>query len=358
MKILYKYIIKNFIKSFAFVSLIFIPIGTVSDLLKYNEFYIEHKIHFTIILLHLTLNIPYWFIKILPIITLISLLFSLSDMSKKNEITAIKSAGINIWKIISLLLIIGLIIGIIGFEINDFIIPKTQKYIEKIQEKNVQKKTKFSNMIFFVQKNVKLVIGYLDVNKKLIKNIIIEKNNDKLNSKYLILSKNAIFKNGVWILKNGIIKKVDNNANNLYNETYFENYKSDICIKPTDMIAQTISYEHMSTSELKKHIDNLKISGQKIIEEKIAINMMYTVILSNIVVMTFGIPFAINQRIKLNKILSFTFAISLSFIYWCIQSIIISFGNNSILHPFTTAWLPVIIFTTIGILYISISVKK
>ena len=359
MKILYRYIVKNFVKIFIFISLVFILIGITSELLRQKEFYMEYKTPFYLILLHLILNVPRWFMEALPIITLIALLFSLGDLSKKNEITAIKAAGINIWRIISLFIVTGLIIGATELSVREFIIPKTHKYYkkvqkEKIQKEKIQKEIEFSNLILFMPNNTRLTVEYLNTDEKIIRDIVIEKYNNESGIEYLILSKEATWENNVWLLKNGVIRKLNSDT---WHEIYFKNHKLDINIKPTDMVIQTISHNSMNTFAFKKYINHLRVSGKATVKEKIALNMRYADAFSHIVVMMIGIPFAIGQGRMLNKVLNFMLALIATFIYWSIQAIVTSLGENFILQPFIVAWLPIFILTIIGI-YVLIKIRK
>jgi len=359
MKIIYIYIVRSFAKIFTFISLVFILIGITSELLRQKEFYMEYKTPFYLILLHLISNVPRWFMQALPIITLIALLFSLGDLSKKNEITAMKAAGINIWKVISLFLIVGLIIGVTELSVREFIIPKTHKYNrkvqkEKIQKEKIQKKTEFSNLIIFMPNDTRLTAGYLNTDERIMRDIVIEKYINKSNIRYFILSKEAIWKNNVWLLKDGVSRKFNGLT---WNEVYFKNHKLDIRMKPTDMVTQTIPYNSMNTRAFKKYITHLEISGQATVKEKIAFNMRYATIFSHIVVMIIGIPFAIGPGRKLNKVLNFTLALIATFVYWGIQVIAISLGENFVLQPLVAAWLPIFTFTVIGI-YVLVKTKK
>jgi lipopolysaccharide export system permease protein len=314
----------------------------------------EYKTPFYLILLHLILNVPRWFMQALPIITLIALLFSLGDLSKKNEITAIKAAGINIWRIISLFIVTGLIIGAIELSVREFIIPKTHKYYKKIQKEKIQKEIEFSNLILFMPNNTRLTVEYLNTDEKIIRDIVIEKYNNESGIEYLILSKEATWENNVWLLKNGVIRKLNSDT---WHEIYFKNHKLDINIKPTDMVIQTISNNSMNTFAFKKYINHLRVSGKATVKEKIALNMRYADAFSHIVVMMIGIPFAIGPGRRLNKVLSFTLALIAIFIYWGTQATVVSLGENFILQPFTVAWLPIFIFTIIGV-YILIKTRK
>jgi lipopolysaccharide export system permease protein len=359
MKILYKYIIKTFAKIFLFTTVAIALVGIISELFRQISLYISNKTPFCLILIHLLSNMPLWLMQALPIATLLALLFSLGDLSKNNEIMAIKSAGINIWRIIILFFIMGFVIGTGDFAVKEFIIPKTSSYNEviekeKIQNEKINIKTEFSNLIVPVLNNTRVTIDYLNIEENIMKNIAIEKFSDKFKIECLILAKTGIWENDSWLLKNGVIRNF--NAD-FWNETYFEQYNSNIHAKPEDIAIQDVNYATMSMPALKKYINQLRAFGQTAVKERIILNMRFATIFSYIIIMMIGIPFAIGFENKLNKILSFTLAMIAAFIYWGTQAITKSLGENLILSPFIAAWLPNLIFSAIGG-YLLVKVKK
>jgi lipopolysaccharide export system permease protein len=358
MKILDKYVIKIFVKIFLFTTTAIALVGIISELLRQMDLYIDNKTPFYLILIHLLSNLPWWLMQALPTATLLALLFSLGDLSKNNEVTAIKAAGINILRIIILFFIMGFIIGIGDFAIKEFIIPKTSLYNEAIKKEKIKKekiniKTEFSDLIL-VLNNTRVTMDYLNTEENVMKNIIIEEYNDKFKMERLILAEIGILENDSWLLKNGVIRNF--NAD-FWNETRFEEYNSNIHIKPEDMATQDISYNSMNMHALKEYINQRRALGQTTVRERIILNMRFAEVFTYIVVMMIGVPFAIGFENRLNKILSFTLAMAVTFIYWGTQAITKSLGENFILSPFIAAWLPNLIFSAIGV-YLLIKVKK
>ncbi len=359
MKILYRYIIKNFVKIFLFTTVAIALVGIISELFRQINLYIDNKTPFYMILTHLLSDMPLWLIQALPIAALLALLFSLGDLSKNNEITAIKAAGINIWRIIILFFIMGFVIGTVDFVVKEFIVPKTSSYKDVIEKEKIQKekidiKTEFSDLIIPTLGNTRVTIGYLNAEENIMKNIAIEKFSDKFKIEHLILAEVGIWENDSWLLKNGVIR---NFKADFWNETHFEQYNSNIHIKSKDMALQNVSYDAMSTLALKKYINKLRAFGQTAVKEKIILNMRFATIFSYIIVVMIGIPFAIGFENNLNKTLSFMIAIAAAFIYWGTRAITKSLGENLILSPFVAAWLPSLIFSAIGV-YMLVKIKK
>ncbi|MDR0819931.1 MAG: LptF/LptG family permease [Endomicrobium sp.] len=362
MKFLDRYIIKIFVKIFMFTTSAIALVGIISELFRHISLYMDNKTPFYPILIHLLSDMPRWLIQVLSIATLLALLFSLGDLSKNNEITAIKAAGINIWRIIILFFIIGFVIGTGDFAVKEFIVPKTSLYNKVIEKEKIRKekintktKTELSDLIAPVLNNTRVTIDYLNTEENIMKNIAIEKFSDKFKTERLILAEAGIWENDSWLLKNGVVRNF--NAD-FWDETHFEQYNSNIHIKPEDMaIQQDVSYDAMSMHALKKYINQLRALGQTTVKERIILNMRFADVFAYIIVMIIGIPFGIGFENKLNKILSFTLAMTAAFIYWGTQAIAKSLGENLILSPFIAAWLPNLIFSAIGV-YLLVKVKK
>jgi lipopolysaccharide export system permease protein len=304
-------------------------------------------------------NLPKWLIQGLPIATLLALLFSLGELSKKNEITAIKSLGINMWRIITLFITMGIVIGIFDFMARELVVSKTSVYSEMIKKERIQKKkiltqTYLNNQIFTLSNNMRMTIRYLNTKTNTMNGVTIEKYNTRFEITHLILAEKACWENGSWILKNGVIRDFSSIH---WNEFYFKDYNFNINISPENLIVKHTCYNTMNFSTLKKHINQLKTLGQTTTKARIVLNTRCSDAFSHIIVMMIGIPFAIGFMKKLNKIISFTLALGITFVYWGTQATTRSLGENFILSPFVAAWLPNILFLIISI-YLLIKIKK
>ncbi|MDR1928552.1 MAG: LptF/LptG family permease [Endomicrobium sp.] len=361
---IYKYIIKNFIKFFIFAVVIFLVIVSVSQTFKQLNLYINYETSFCLIILHLLSNIPEWFIQGFPIATLLAILISVGELTKNNEIIAMKAAGINILNIIIVFIIIGAIIGLSDCFIREFIITKTSSYSEilkkeKIKKEKISFKTDFYNQIIILPNNTRMIIKHLNTKNFTMKDIIIEKYNKNFTIKYLMVAKKAIFKNNLWIFEDCIMRNFKNSFfDKIYDKTHFKIY-SDVRInkKPEDMVVRDIRYNSMNFYEFKKYINKINNLGQSTIKARIAFNIKFATIFAHIIITIVTIPFAMEFGNKLNKLLDFILALSITFIYWGVQAISKSLGENLIVSPFIAAWLPNSIFSIIGS-YFLIKLKK
>jgi lipopolysaccharide export system permease protein len=359
MSILYFYITKKFFKIFILTAAIFGIIVLFSELLRQISFYIQYEATFKLVASHLLTKLPWWTIQVLPIATLLAVLFSMGDMAKKNEFTAIKAAGINLWKIIALFLAIGFVIGMGDLAAREFIVPKTTYINEIIEREKIAKKsmpsiTEFENLLVSLDNNIRLTAGFLDTNEKIMTDIVIEYYNDDFHIQKIVIAPNARWDKHSWLLENGIERQF---IDNLWTELVFNEYDSQIDLSPDDLAIMDVHFETMTTKQFKKYITQLRLFGYTALKARIVLNIRYATIFCHLIVMMIAIPFAFGMNNKFGKIISFTLALALTFLYWGVQAVTQSMGQNDLISPFMAAWIPNFIFLILGIYMLS-EVKK
>lgn len=361
MSILYWYITKRFLKPLIFTSFAFGFIVLISEFFREMNFYMEQKTPFLTILQYLSLNLPWWIIQVFAVSVLLALLFSLGELAKRNEITAIKAAGINIWKVICLFMLLGFIIGVFDFSVREFVIPKIvvkAEYVRtvKIKKKKIDNiKSEHYNLIVSLPYNRRMSVAYLNIENKLMRDIIIDEYDDNFYLKDNIIAGHANYDGNQWVLQNGVERIFDDNHN--WKEKYFDTKVLGITIPPEDFVIKDKRYELMDLKEFKEYIQKKQMLGKPTIKEQIVYQTRFANVFCHLIVMMIGIPFALGLGNKFGKIISFTFALIFSFIYWSVQAVCASLGENFILNVFLAAWLPNFIFAVIGIL-LFIKLKK
>jgi lipopolysaccharide export system permease protein len=321
-------------------------IGQIGLYNKYNPTFLT-------IIIHILSNSPNWIIQGLPIITLLSFLFLISEFTKNNEIIAIKASGINMWKIIFLFIIAASIIGICDYIARDFIITKTSLYSEKIKNEKIKNEKNDCNQILFLPQNTAIISKHININLNKCKYIIIEKYDKNFSIENLIIAEKFFFKNNSLILKDVVIRNFKTNKGE-----YLKIYNTNIHTKPNDLLMKkTFNYNNMKTNELIKHIKYLKSIGENNIKPKIALNLRFAPLTTHIIIAIISIYIGMNFYIKNNKLINFILSLFFTFIYYGIQSMMKSFGENLLISCFIAIWLPNILFLVVGI-YLITKIKK
>src|ERR1700677_258649 len=111
MRILDRYILKNFLVPFLYCFLGFIAIWLAFDLAKNTSDLAAQKISPVVLLAYYGTQVPQYVVLILPAALLLALLYSLSKMSRSNEIISMLASGMSLYRLVVPLVIAGIAIS-------------------------------------------------------------------------------------------------------------------------------------------------------------------------------------------------------------------------------------------------------
>jgi len=82
---------------------------------------------------------PEFIVTALPIVLLLALLYTLTHHARHNEITAMRAAGVSLWRVCVPYLIVGFLASILLFVLNEFFVPRNTDWANHILRRYVQK---------------------------------------------------------------------------------------------------------------------------------------------------------------------------------------------------------------------------
>jgi lipopolysaccharide export system permease protein len=114
----------------------------------------ERKLHLLDILAYSLALTPDFLVTILPVVLLLALLYTLTNHARHNELTAMRAAGVSMWRLCVPYLIVGLAASGVLFVLNEWCAPRCADWAEQILNRYVQKpgdagkQTEFRNFGF------------------------------------------------------------------------------------------------------------------------------------------------------------------------------------------------------------------
>lgn len=355
MKLITRYIAVEFIKPLVFSVLSFGGLVMISEFFRELNTYLANKASFLHVFEYLLYNFPWWTIQVLPIAVLLAVLFSLGGLARHNEITAMKSAGVNIWKIFSILFVCGMFITAGEIFLREEVVPKCVKRAEavwqgKIKHENRVLQTEFRDQVVMLPGNGRMTMNHLSARTNKITGVVIDYYNGNFELKRQLVSKEAAWNGSSWELLDGVERMFSGAT---WMEAAFQAKKIDLPFKPEDYIEVGVRPEQMTTPEFADYIEQLDKLGKPIEKELIQFHSRYASAFSHLIVIFIGIPFALGLGSKYGKIVSFTFAVIFAFIYWGFQALGQSLGQNGVISPALAAWMGNIVFGLAGLVFVS-----
>jgi len=127
MRLLDRYVLQNFVTPFAYSTLGFLAIWLVFDLSDKGHDFIEAHIKLKTLAYFYLTQFPQILVICLPVGLLLALLYSLSRMSRSNEIISMLTAGCSVLRVMLPLFIFGAVIAAISMALNYQLAPHSDQ---------------------------------------------------------------------------------------------------------------------------------------------------------------------------------------------------------------------------------------
>lgn len=350
MKLLDKYILKEFLKILVITILSFIALFLIVDFFDKIRMFLSNNASAGQMASYFVYSIPMIISYIFPPAVLLATLMTFSSLSKFNEITAMKANGINIYRISLPLIIFAAIAAVFLFYFNELISPASIQKTEYIVKVEVQKQKTLGffkqNEIWYHAENAVYNFKMFDVDKNIIRGVTINYLNPDFTLKSRIDAQSAEWKNDQWVFYNLLITHFDNNNNPVLE--WSKEKVINIPEKPNDFKVMQKDVEKMGYFELSKYVKKIRLEGYDVtkylvdLQGKIAFPMV-------ILIMVFiAVPFSLRSERSGGVMQSIGLGIFIGFSYWIVHAFCMSLGRSEILPVFLAAWGANILFAALA----------
>lgn len=360
MKIIDRYMVKGFLSPFVWCLFIFTIMAIIIDIFSFIEDIVKFKIPGTSLAAFYIYYSPTILLQVTPMAALLSTIFVLSNLNKNNEITAMKSSGISLWRIMSPIIILGLIISTASFIVSDKVIPISSKVSSMIRREELEKEKRKSNPQKVIE-NVavygagnRIVFARLyDTEKKLLTDVIIHEHDLSQNLLSKITAQAGVWTGDTWKFYKVIMWKIDNTGKILSEPTFYSEKIINLKERPRDFAYKEWHSEYMSYAELKNYIKNFRGISTKLVRGLLVdLHQKVSFSVISLIIILIGAPFALITT-RGGVMIGVGMSIAIGLLYYACIAISIAFGKAGMLPPIAAAWLGNVVFGIIGIYLIN-----
>lgn len=346
LKILDRYLIKQFLQTVIFGLLAFTLIFVVIDAMENLDDFIDQDVPALKILHYYFVFAPEMIKLMIPVAVLFSALFTAGKAANLSELTAIKASGVSLYRFMAPFLITTLFITLLSIYFGGYVVPSANKIKINIEQVYLKKNLNFTgNNIYFQDSRTRIVsIAYFDDNIDQANRISIQdfdpddvtKMIGRIDASRLMYDTT----NGIWTARDGVkrsfLHKQDAN--------YFDSLEiSDLNFSPDDLLKKQQKIAEMNLDELSELIKSQRRAGNDPTPSLIEYHSRFAFAVTPLIVVLFGLPISANKR-KGGVAAQVGINILVTFLYLVFMKVSQAFGKNGALDPILTAWLANIIF--------------
>ncbi len=349
-RILDRYIVRKFVLHLLFALVAFVSIYIIVDAVERLSDYIDKGAPTKVILLYYFYYIPFIIILIMPIATLLASIYSIGQLSKYNEILAMKASGLSLYRILSPVFLLGLGISIFMIFFAEVIMPRANTEKALIKRRYIDRMpntipSQISNLYFQDDRNRRIFIGYYNSYEHIARKVNIL----ELDGVYIrrrIDAEMMRWDQDGWELVQGF-ERVFMNGDEIARP--FDVMKlSNLALSPEALSAVQKTPEEMSFQELQQFIAEVKRNGGDPDRWLVDLYLKLSFPFANFIIVLFGAPLAAG-RIRSTGALGVAITIIVCFLYFGLVKIGQTLGQIGTLPPLLAAWLGNIVFILAGI---------
>lgn len=365
MKILRKYIIKEIIVMFLFSLVIFTFTLVVGNILRLAELVINKGVDIRLVGKLFLYLIPFLLSYTIPMSILTSTLLVFGRLSGDNEIVAIRSSGINIYRLSFPLVVIGLLLSLLSIVLNNDVIPNMHFESRKII-KNIGIKTPAAYLEpgTFIKTFKGYIIFIHEIGGNKLKGVRIYQPQNEHSTRTIIAERGEFItldnQNAVKLkLINGTSDEPNpKNPVNFYKlnfKTYYLTLSVDESIASsgyTEKKSKEMNFQEIK-NEIKKlgryHVDTPNLITE--FHRKISISF------ASLIFIIIGMPLGIFTR-RGEKTVQFAIALGVIVIYYLLMALSIALSLKGIWGPGFWMYLPNIIIGATGIILLRKTIES
>lgn len=346
MRIIDRYITKEFLKVFSLCVMGFTLVFLLIEITDKIKYYFEHNPSGWLMIKYFLVKMPGYLFFAIPLSILMGGMLSLLMMARHFEVIAMQANGIDALSIARPVLTIGCAASLALFLLNETAIPWSNSESERIQAEIAgQSDTTFfkSDQIWLRAPDSITHIRKLDRSKQSLERVSIIMWDSDYNFAERIFADKAKWWKDHWILY-GVNRTLRTSDGKFHVET-LPSMTAPLNKSPEDFGRAERLAKEMNLTQLGDYIDQISQEGQVptryLVDwhDKIAFPFVC------LIMAALSVPFAIKVNPHGGGVaIGLTLSIAVAFGFWIVHTMFIALGNGGYIPPFAAAWAANVIF--------------
>lgn len=347
-RILDRYIARDFLKLFGLIFVVLLAISRLVHLFEHLHRYLASEASTSIILNYYFYTLPRETLLVTPVALLIASFLTVGRLSHNMEFLAIQMARVHPLRatLPIILLTLGITLGL--YVVQEEVTPKASETALRIRHERINKRTSpfhrtRNNDIWYLAGRTHILhIAFLDTRKGIMQEISIFEFSPDFRLVQRTEARTARWRDGRWILSDARIRRFSEGETEMQ---VVEVPEMPIQLKatPLDLARVEKQVEEMSYRELKRYIQRLTQSGvdaRRYVADLVAKPAILAV---NIIMALLGIVVAFRVG-RQGLLVQVGTCITAAFLYWLLFSLALPLARNEVLPPLLIVWIPNMIF--------------
>ncbi len=353
LQILDIYVIRGWILYFGLLLVAFTGVYIIFDFFQLLGDIVRNQIAVRVVVDYYRYLLPQVVYLMLPLSILVATLVNFGLLTKTNQVIAIKSAGVSLYRLSVPVLALTALLSAGMFVFADRVLPETNQ-----RQNGLRNQIKGKPAQTFYRPDRQWIFGassriynytFFDSDQNVFANLsVFEFDPVTFRMTRRMHAARAVWEPSIhgWILENGWSRDLNGDRVTNYMPFSVATFK-ELTEEPSYFKKEVKPSEQMSALELRRYIADLRQSGFDVIRLSVQFYRKFSYPLIAFVVTLIGIPFSFTMGGK-GALTGIALSIGIAIVYWSTSSLFEAMGNLSQLPPAMAAWSPDILFGLAG----------
>jgi LPS export ABC transporter permease LptG len=348
-----RYIVKEFLKAFTIIIVSFVVLFLIFDFsINAGRFFQAGIASRDIVSYYLWLA-PSLLGDALPMVLLLALFWSMNRLNKNHEIAALQASGISVLRICVPLFIVGLVLALLNYQINEDINTRNavriRHFVDRIRGEKTTEVVKEQHFITDINSSLLWFAVFDPETRRMSGGIFWDNFGPYDDLRMSIIADSGEYIGGSWWLYDLKITYVSDGAKITVPKMYKRRQMYEWDFRPSELTA-TRDFSEMRITSLRKGARKYRERQPEMARDmQIEFHNRFAMPLMNLTSLLLALPFAFRVRATRSVLAGIGISFLLVFAYYGVYTLAVIIARQDILVPYII-WAPNILFGTLGII--------
>ncbi len=337
-----RYVAREFLRYFLLILAALVTVYVLGVLLDILEPVFENNIKGKLVFQYIGLSLPQILFHMLPLAALMATLVNFAILTKTSEMTAVKAGGVSLYRISLPIILVGGIVSIVCFSIQDYILPYSNRRAaeldDEIRKLPAQTRNLLNRRWMLSTENQIYHYTFYDADRRTFNGLAVyhfDESDFSLTERLYARQATWDPASGAWIFRDGWRRNFKEEAHiERFDEIAFRDMEL-----PTYFVKEERQSDQMTYIELSNYIQDLAQSGFDVVRYRVELYAKISFPLAAMIIVIIGIPFSFTPG-KKGALYGIGIAITIGLTYYVTTRIFVFMGASGMLPPLLAAWAP------------------
>jgi len=352
MRILDVYLLKTFALPWLSCLLGFTFLFVIVDLVENLNDFVDAGIPFLGVVQYYVRFLPSIWMYVGPITLLLGLLYALYQLTRNNEVIAMRASGISLYRVLLPFIVLGALVSLFSMHISRTVAPRnlgwTEDYIRKMEQPDAEVITQLRFRDPETRRTWDIQRLYMD--KLEIEGVtLIQERDDGEAFDYVLTAETAVWMDPYWFFKEVDFQKFNEDGLKSGPIREFDVMpRQDVTESPERIIRETMNFDFMTSRDMKTYLNERpSISDRAEANLKTQLHMRNAHPWLCLVTMLMAAPFG-TQTARKGVFTGVVMCLMLFFGLYFMMNLFKALGLGMTVSPWFAGWTPTLIFGVIG----------